>query len=330
MRWEIGNMRIDYARRSASNPGVMAGVALALALAAYRMVARRRTPHPTASQESPAGVPKEGSQRAWRKVASRIARDIWEKNLSFLAAGAAFNTFLAITAGIAVLISLSILIFGADIVQARLGTVQHLVPAYLMKLLSDPHSRKTLGIGLLISVGIDLWTVLSGSACMLTALTLVYGEKNKRSFFHRQLATFALAAIMVPFGLVSLALIAILPGVIGSLEVSWLAKTFISAIRWPILVALFMGMLAAIYRHAPHRAERHWQWASWGAVIATALWIAGSAGFSFYMSEFLPRDQSYGALGTVMLLLAWLDATAFIVLLRAQINSEIEQERQIV
>jgi uncharacterized BrkB/YihY/UPF0761 family membrane protein len=119
-----------------------------------------------------------------------------------------------VKAGIAALVSLSILIFGADTVQARLGTVQHLVPDCVMKLLSDPPSRRTLGIGLLISVGIDLWTVLSGSACMLTALTLVYGEKNKRSFFHRQLATLALAAIMVPFGLVSLALIAVLPGVI--------------------------------------------------------------------------------------------------------------------
>jgi membrane protein len=255
-------------------------------------------------------------------------RDTWEKKLSFFAAGAAFNTFLAIVAGMTVLVSLSILLFGAETVQARLGTVQ--VPDYVMKLLSDPHSRRTLRTGLLISVGIDLWTVFSGSACILTALTLVYGEKNKRSFLHSQLATLTLAAIMVPFGLVSLVLIAVLPGVIDSLALSWFAKMVISAIRWPILVALFMTMLAAIYRHAPHRAEQHWQWASWGAVIATALWIAGSAGFSFYMSEFLSRDQSYGALGTVMLLLAWLDATAFIVLLGAQINSKIEQERLIV
>lgn len=320
-------MSTDDGPHSANKPTVMAGAALALALTGYGILEKRRIGRRPTVEENAPTLPSEIPKRDWWNLSRSVAGNISQKHLSFIAAGAAFYAFLAIPAGLAVLASLALLVFDTSVVHRFIQPVEQMVPPYVIRLLSDPHSRQTLGIGLVLTLAIDFWSVLSGSSCMLTALRLVYGERSKPSFINRQMIILVLAAITVPFALVSLALIVVLPAIIDLVPLSEFAKPTILLVRWPILVVLFMTVLAAIYRYAPHRAAQRWQWVSWGAVVATALWIGGSAVFSFYVREFVPYDQSYGALGSIISLLAWLNFTAFIILLGAQINAEIEQQQ---
>lgn len=309
--------------RPSTKPKVMVGAALALALTAYGIGTERRSR--TQGGEPRSSPAESGAKRTWRELFLRVARDVSQKNLTFIAAGAAFNAFLAIPSTLAVLASLSLLIFNPLDVQRSVWPVEHLVPSYVMTLLSSPHSLQTLGIGLLVSVSVDLWTVLSGSSCMLAALGLIYGEKSKRSFINRQVAVVLLSAIMAPFVLVSLLLILVLPSVLDALPLSPLARVAISVGRWPILMGLFFAVRAASYRYVPYRRRR--RLTSWGSVIAMVLWIAGSIVFSVFVAEFVPYDPSYGALGSIMGLLAWLNFSAVIVLLGAQIDAEIERDR---
>jgi membrane protein len=123
--------------------------------------------------------------------------------------------------------------------------------------------------------------------------------------------------------------VAVLPAIIGLLPFGEFGKTVAAIVRWPILIVLVMVLLAAIYRFAPSRKEPKWRWVSWGAVIATVLWIAGSAAFSVYVSSFASYDKSYGSLGAVVVLLMWLYVSAFVVLLGAELNAEIEREREL-
>jgi membrane protein len=265
-------------------------------------------------------------KRDWRKILVRVARDTSQKHLTFVAAGAAFYAFLTIPAALAVLASLSLLIFDPGTVQRGIRPVEQMVPPYVIRLLSDPHSRQTLSLGLLFSLIIDLGSVHSGSSCMLTALTLVDGKGVKRSFISRQLTVLVLAAVTVPFMLLSLILILVLPEMIDLVPFSPLVKTAILVVRWPILMALFMTVLAAVYRYAPHRTEQCWRWMSWGSVLAMASWIVGSAVFSVFVVDFVSYDPTYGMLGLIIALLAWLNFTALTILLGAQIDAEIERE----
>jgi membrane protein len=275
-------------------------------------------------QRSPAGP---STKRNWGKLFLRVVRDVRQNNLTFVSAGAAFNAFLAIPATLAVLASLSLLIVDPIDVQRSMQPVEHLAPPYVIRLLSAPHSRQTLGIGLLASVAIDLGSVLFGSSCMLTALSVVSGEKGKRGFINRQVAVLVMATITAPFVLVSLLLILALPSVLEVVPLSPLASTAISVGRWPILMGLFLTVRAAGNRYAPHRVEQRWRWGSWGALVSMLLWIAGSIAFSVFVTGFVPSDPTYGALGSFMGLLAWLDFTALMILLGAQIDAEIERDR---
>jgi hypothetical protein len=83
--------------------------------------------------------------------------------------------------------------------------------------------------------------------------------------------------------------------------------------RWPILALVMVCALAAMYRSLPNRNDPRWRWVSWGAAIATVLWVIASAGFAVYSSRFGNYDRTYGSMAAVVVTMLWL----FIHLLRA-------------
>jgi membrane protein len=97
-------------------------------------------------------------------------------------------------------------------------------------------------------------------------------------------------------------------------------------VRWPILAGLAIVVLAIVYRFARARVSRKWQWLSWGAAIATALWLIGSIAFAFYVSEVGSYDKTYGSLGAVIVLLLWFYMTAYVILIGAELNAETERQ----
>jgi membrane protein len=84
--------------------------------------------------------------------------------------------------------------------------------------------------------------------------------------------------------------------------------------------------LAALYRFGPSRRAAQWTWLSVGAVVATLLWIAGSALFSWYLSNFADYNATYGSLGAGIGLMMWLWLTSIAILIGAEINAEIEHQ----
>jgi membrane protein len=67
---------------------------------------------------------------------------------------------------------------------------------------------------------------------------------------------------------------------------------------------------------------------SWGAVLATVLWIGASLLFSVYVANFGSYNETYGALGAVVVLLMWFWISAFIVLIGAELNAEMEHQTE--
>ncbi len=87
-----------------------------------------------------------------------------------------------------------------------------------------------------------------------------------------------------------------------------------------------MGGLAVLYRVGPNREPAEWTWLRVGAIVATGLWLAGSAGFSFYVANFGSYNETYGSVGAIVVLLMWLYVSAYVVILGAELNSEIEHQ----
>jgi membrane protein len=271
---------------------------------------------------------------SWWGIAKRVWQQTGEDNISILAAGVAFYSLLSIFPALTALVSVYGLVADPTIVQRELHDLRGVLPADAVSLLSGwlqqlaQRPRSSFGTGLVLSLLLSLWTARYATGAMMTALNVAYDEPESRSLLMFNAVAFALTAVLILFGIAVVALVAVAPAVIGLLPLpaGWVSA--VSLLRWPILAALTVVALAALYRYAPNRASPTWEWASAGAIAATAVWIIGSYGFSVYVSRFAGYDQTYGSVGAIVVLLIWFWLGAYAVLLGAELNSGIERKRR--
>lgn len=287
---------------------------------------------PTRARGQSADRPGDIPARGWKDILLRLKDRVSRDNISIIAAGVAFYAFLAIPSALTALVSLYGLMFDPSDVERQVSALQGILPGEAANLIGDQLKAvtsgppATLGVSLVVSVLFAIWGARSAMSTLITALNIAYGEEEKRGFFRFQFAAFALTAAGILFAVVALALVAVLPAVIGLLPLGDAGKTVASVLRWPILVVAIMAALAAIYRYAPSRSTAKWRWVSWGAAVATLLWIAGSALFSVYVSAFASYNKTYGSLGGVVVLQLWLYLSAYAILLGAELNAEMEHQ----
>ncbi len=96
--------------------------------------------------------------------------------------------------------------------------------------------------------------------------------------------------------------------------------------RWPALLIILTLALSAIYRYGPSREAALWRWITWGGVVATILWLAASALFSWYTANFGSYNETYGSLGAVIGFMTWLWISAIVILLGAELDAELEHQ----
>jgi membrane protein len=93
-------------------------------------------------------------------------------------------------------------------------------------------------------------------------------------------------------------------------------------LRYPVgLLALFAAFLL-LYWRGPSGKRRNPRAYAPGAALASGLWVLASVGFSVYVSNFSTYDATYGALGTVIVLLVWLYLGNMAFLLGGLFNAE--------
>ena len=103
-------------------------------------------------------------------------------------------------------------------------------------------------------------------------------------------------------------------------------RALILVVRWPLLALLGLVALALIYRYSPDRDAPRWRWVSHGALFAVVVWVIASVLFSLYTSNFGQYNETYGALGAVVVVMLWLYITAYVVIVGAEINAEMERQ----
>jgi membrane protein len=265
-------------------------------------------------------------------ILTATRRHIRKDNLSAFAGGAALQALLTIFPALTAVVSVYGLVTDPNMVGRQVTTMHGVLPpeavtlvaSWLQALVQGPTQR--FGIGLIVSLLLALWSMWSAAGMLMTAVNVAYGEEETRGFLSFNLNALALGAGLALFGTIALALFAVLPAALALLPVSDPWREVLGFVRWPILVALAILALAIIYRYAPDRAEPRWQWISWGAIAATGLWLAGSIGFTIYVSKIGSYDKTYGSLGALIILLLWFYLTAYVVLAGAELNAEIERQ----
>jgi membrane protein len=276
--------------------------------------------------------PGEVSAAGWRDVLLRVKRQIAADHVLIIAAGVAFYALLAVFPALAALVSVCGLVLDPSSVTQQLESLRGVVPGQAVDLMLGQLQglaqtpRGALGWGVAGGVLLALWTASAGVRALIKALNVAYDAEERRSFLRRAGLALLLTLCAIAVAIVALAAIVVLPAAQGFVgEDSWL-RGAIQVARWPLVAVLFGLGAAVIYRYGPCRRRARWAWVIWGAVIATVLWLVGSAAFSWYVSHFGSYNRTYGSMGAVVILLLWFLLSSFVLLIGAEINAELERQ----
>jgi membrane protein len=275
-----------------------------------------------------ADVPQEIPPSGWKDIARRTLREVKQDQVPLLGAGVAFYALLSLFPAIIAGVSIYGLVADPRTVQNQINQLTTMLSPETAEIVGTQLEQVTSGaggaLGLATVVGIltALWSASSGMKALITGVNLAYDEREGRKFVKlRGLAILLTLGAMVLMA-VALTLIVAFP----ALADSWptVLRWTVGVLRWVLLAVLLLVGLAVLYRAAPDRDEPRWTWVSWGSAVATVLWILASIGFSIYANSFGNYNKTYGALAGVIILMFWLYLTAVIVLVGAELNTEME------
>lgn len=282
------------------------------------------------TEEPKLRTPRDLDFRDWRGVVIRVWNGIGTDNISLAAAGCAFYALLAMVPSLSALVVLYGLIADPALVQQQVAAASGVIPAELQDILADELSEMAgasptgLTWGLAVTLGLALWYASAAVKSLIVALNMALKEEDSRSFLHFNLIGLALTVLLILGVILALVTIVGVPAALAFLGLDGQFDFVLRLVRWPILAIFVILGLAVIYRFAPCRASARWRWVSHGAVLATLIWIAASVGFSVYVSNFGNFNATYGSLGAIVIVLFWLYISAFVIILGARLNGEIE------
>ncbi len=278
--------------------------------------------------DRPGDIPTQG----WKDVLVRVKDQLKADQVPLLSAGVAFYVLLALFPAIAALVSVYGLVADPAQVQQQVANVTDALPQSAQQLVVDQLqsvvSGAGQGVGITLVLGLlaSLWAASSGMKHLVEAVNAAYDEPETRGFLKLRGLALALTVGGIVFGVVAIGLIAVLPVALRGLSLGGTGQLVARIVAFVLLAGGFGTALAVLYHYAPDRDRPRWRWVSWGAVIATVVWIVASVAFSFYVSNFGSYGETYGSIGAVVVLMLWLAITAFAVILGAEIDSEMEAQ----
>lgn len=283
---------------------------------------------PAAEEDGPADLP----PRAWKEVLLATWKEAADDDLELVSAGVAFYAFLAFVPLLTAFVLSYGLIAEPSSVVGHIGTLTDVMPENAAQIIGDQLRSMTegdstgKGLGLLVAVAVALYGASKGATSIITALNIAYDVDDRRGFVGKTLTAFALTAGAVVSLFVAILAISAMNFLEALMpDLSGFGQTLITILFWAGAAASVALVLAVVYRYGPNRPDAPWRWITPGSAAATLVWLAATAGFGFYVSNFGSYNATYGSLGAVIVFLTWLYLTAYIVLLGAELNSELER-----
>ncbi|RXT24628.1 MULTISPECIES: YihY/virulence factor BrkB family protein [unclassified Bosea (in: a-proteobacteria)] len=277
---------------------------------------------------SPTQIPPAG----WYEIAKRTYYEVDRDRVLAVAAGVTFYGLLAVFPALAAFISLYGLIASPETVVEHLSILATIMPADAYELLREQSLKLSsqgegkLGMSLIISLALSIWSANAGMKAVFDALNVAYGEDEKRGFVALNLISLAFTAGVLIFALVGGFAVIAVPLLLEWLYLGPVAEPIIQVGRWPMLIVVLAAGLSVLYRFGPSRDQAQWRWVSPGAIVAVLVWISASISFSWYVANFENYDKTYGTVGAAIGLMMWMWISATIILVGAELNAESERQ----
>jgi membrane protein len=188
-------------------------------------------------------------------------------------------------------------------------------------------TRGKLTFGLIAAV----WSASIGVSAIQDSMNMVYKVRDPRSYFHARVAAIGITVALSV--LATLTLATMLGGDVFAVFARYrIASPFVGSVvaitgktlAWIAAMGLLALCFAVVYYWAPGVKAKQWRWLTPGGAVGILGWVLASLLLRAYLHFFNFYSLTYGSLGAVIILLMWFYISGFMLLLGAEINSEIE------
>jgi membrane protein len=262
-------------------------------------------------------------------------RGIRKGSLNSRASSIAFNFFLAIFPAILFFFTLIAYLPIRNFESSLMELLADLIPQHayftIESTIKDVLTHRQGG---LVSIGFVLAAYFSsnGIHSIIEAFNMTIHARETRTVFRQRVASALLVGLISVLTIVAIFLITagkfILEWLfLEKLLVDWIYYYLLLGGNWLIIVALIYFTISFIYYLAPAKPMR-FRFFSAGSTLATALAVAASIGFNYYVSNFSRYNALYGSIGTLIIIMLWIYFNASILLLGFELNASIINARK--
>jgi membrane protein len=274
------------------------------------------------------------SGREWLDVLKRTFKEFLADDAMGLAQQIAYSSLLAFFPSVVLLVGLLGLIDAYDDLEVFLSPVAPgAVIDLLEQLQASSEEKGTSLVAFLFGAAGAVWAASGAMNTIVKSINRAYSRLETRPFWKLRLTSIVLvlASGLMLAGLLLVIVaggplgeaIAEKAGLGGAFEWTWRIA------RWPIAFLAIILFFALVYYLAPNEDVRDWRWVSPGSLIGSLLWLVLSGLFALYTSFSSSYDEVYGTLAGGIILLLWLNYSAFALLFGAELNAELDRQADI-
>jgi membrane protein len=264
----------------------------------------------------------------WKGIALDTIKVFLDPDTSPRCAATAFFGFLSFFPAIATVALIYGIVASGPLVAETVDSFTYVLPGMALGILDEQLKNlaaappATLGIGLLISIPLALWSGSRGVEALLFAMSRVRGAPERRGFVKEAAIAVGLTVGGSNFVAVALLTVAGLPAL---LPFPTGAEWLLLVVRWPILLVISALVMALLYRFGPDRHPHRFRFIWPGAVLASLLWLLAGAIFSIYVQNWGNYSATFGSVSAAVVLLLWMYNSAQILVLGAAFNAALEK-----
>jgi len=281
--------------------------------------------------------PGELDKGSWWQAIKRTVKEFKEDNLTDWAAALTYYGILAIFPALLALVSI-VGLMGESTTQSLIDNLGQVAPGPAKDIFTSAienlqENQGAAGVMLIVGIAVAIWSASGYVSAFMRASNAIYDVEEGRPIWKSlptRVGTTLILLLLLALTAVGVVLTGGLAQQVG--KVVGLDKTFVEVwdiAKWPVLLAIVSLMFAILYYAAPNVKHPKFRWVSPGGVVAVVLWILASVAFAFYVANFSSYNETYGAIGGVIVFLTWLWITNIAVLFGAELNAELERGRQI-
>ncbi|MGQ7786505.1 YihY/virulence factor BrkB family protein [Nesterenkonia sp. K-15-9-6] len=274
----------------------------------------------------------------WRYSLKRTLSEFGRDQCTDLAAGLTYYAVLSLFPALIAFVSLLSLIGEAQRTQDFiLGTLDELVEDEFMETVENivgvVTSAPGAGLGLAVGILVAMWTASNYVNAFSRAMNRIHQVEEGRSMLQLRPILYSVTVgliVLVALSAVMLVVSGPLAEAIGStVGLGETAVVVWDYATYPALLLVAAACIGLLYYATPNIRQPGPLWIAPGAVVAILVMVLATMGVGFYIGNFANYEATYGALTGIIIFLFWIYIMNVVLLLGAELDSELERGRQL-